>query len=252
MRKTNQYYFLVLLNLFFLYIFDIRFPKNRDIAQKWNSFLGFEPDKIIKGLICAEHFQDECFNHQKNKIELRPSSVPTIHPVPVQSTDAAVTDIASALENVTIVDPSSSSPPTTSHVPLTAAVTDKSDINSTIAAVSSIRYPIFPVQSTAAAVADIASAFENVTIVDPSSSPPTHVPLTAATPDCSNCMNCLLKDMLIKEQNVQINDLRKRLKKTQQKVWYLEKVKTKLNSALLELKEKSLLNEEQCNDLKVC
>lgn len=137
---------------------------------------------------------------------------------------------------------------------LTAATADNSDINATITAVSSIPSPIVPLQSTAAAVADITSALENVTIVDASSPPPKTplVSLTAAIADCSNCMNCFLKDMLIEEKNAQIKDLSKRLKKAQQKIWYLEKVKMKLNSALLELKEKSLLNEEQCNDLKVC
>lgn len=61
-----------------------------------------------------------------------------------------------------------------------------------------------------------------------------------------------MKDKLLEEKDSQIKNLRKRLKKAQQKLWYLENVKKKLNSAFLELKKQSLVTEEQCKVLRVC
>lgn len=58
------------------YPLHTRFPKNREIAAKWNSFLGIDPNKILNGTICAEHFEETCFK-RKDHSELKPNSVPS-------------------------------------------------------------------------------------------------------------------------------------------------------------------------------
>lgn len=182
-------------------------------------------------MICADHFEDECFNslHQKGRIELKPGSVPTKHPNNGQNSTNADID---------------------------------SEKNDTIA-VASVPSPILPASLSIAA---ISSSLEKVTFSDtqiiPSLLSKTNVSLTiataataetaAATSNQNCCMNCCLKDKLIDEKDLQIKNLRKRLKKEQQKLWHLEKVRKKLNTAFLELKNKSLMNEEQCNVLRVC
>lgn len=57
-------------------IIHSRFPKNRDISAKWNLFLGIDPNKILNGTICAEHFDEICFKNRFHS-ELEPNSVPT-------------------------------------------------------------------------------------------------------------------------------------------------------------------------------
>lgn len=53
-----------------------KIPKNRELAQKWLSFLGIEPDSFASGFICNKHFKDNCLN--KDKTRLLPNAAPTI------------------------------------------------------------------------------------------------------------------------------------------------------------------------------
>lgn len=65
------------------------------------------------------------------------------------------------------------------------------------------------------------------------------------------CGACIRKDYVIWEQKETIRDLRKKLKKANDKIWYLENIKRKLDTAFSELKKQNLLNEELCKVLEV-
>lgn len=168
-----------------------------------------------------------------------PSLIFPIFTVPL--TTAAVVAIASALENIKISD---------AALPL-STTSCESYVLTTVSSVSSIPSQIVPVASTAATIAATASALENVTIFDaasPSSTTSYVSPTVAAAgvqySVVSNCKECTLKEDLIKQKDAQIKDLRNRLKKTQRKLWYLQKVKEKLNKAFLKIQNESIANEE--------
>lgn len=86
------------------------------------------------------------------------------------------------------------------------------------------------------------------------SSPALSTVATVNSQICSNtqCMECVMKDSLIEIKDDQIRKLRKTLLKTQKKIWNLQKMKEKLNTAFSELKKKSLIDEELSNALEVC
>lgn len=53
-----------------------KIPKDRELAQKWLSFLGMESDSFASGFICNKHFKDNCLN--KDKTRLLQNAAPTI------------------------------------------------------------------------------------------------------------------------------------------------------------------------------
>lgn len=199
-------------------------------------------------MICADHFEDECINRFKSKgkveLSLKPNSVPTKNPnnkvdadeIEMENGETAST--SSELAQNLGIPPSQIVPPTSK----------KGKKSSKMAAV---------ISHDLSDLTNITSALENFTISDiPSpSSTTSHVPLTAetvtTTGDQNCCMDCRMKDELLENKDAQIKDLRKRLKKMQQKSWHSVKVKEKLNSTLLELKTQSVMNEEQLKVLKV-
>lgn len=65
------------------------------------------------------------------------------------------------------------------------------------------------------------------------------------------CSECETKNELINKQAQQLRTLRKKLKKANQKIWYLEKVKSKLDSAFAEMKNQRILDENLCNTIEV-
>lgn len=69
--------------LFLLYDFSdfsISFPKNKEIAAKWNSFIGIDVNKSLRGRVCSDHFEDEYFLKYKAVLKLKPHAVPTLFP----------------------------------------------------------------------------------------------------------------------------------------------------------------------------
>lgn len=186
----------------FLFIFDcliirIRFPKDETIAKQWNIAIGIDTNKIARGLVCFEHFEDRHFKGKKNKI-LNSDAVPTIFK--------------------------------------TQELADSENGN----------------QSAQIAIAKTANLAYTIAIATPSS--------TIATADTtksahrqivSQCIECDSKDRIIDTKDAQIRILRKSLKEAQKKMWYLEKSKNKLNSALSELREKKVVDENLCKSLEV-
>lgn len=75
---------------------------------------------------------------------------------------------------------------------------------------------------------------------------------SASCETCETCKVCKVKDELIELKEVQIRTLRNKLKKAQNKVYYLETIKRKLDTAFSELKKKSVFNEAICTAMEVC
>lgn len=66
-----------------------------------------------------------------------------------------------------------------------------------------------------------------------------------------NCNECKLKGELIEKQKEQINCLRKRLRKAQNRAFYLNSTKKQLTHTLSELKEQNLIDEKLSKALQV-
>lgn len=170
-----------------------RFPKSREIAEKWNKALGIDSNIILYGYVCADHFENECFAKQ-NKTVLKPNAVPTIN-VNSQScsTIATAYDMAND-HNYCVLGPPTSPPPE-----------------------------------------------ESVQSFDQREST-----------SSSHCNECIIKDELIELKDNQIRTLRNKLLKKQKKVWQLETINKKLNTAFSQLKKQFLINEEQLKFFDVC
>lgn len=67
----------------------------------------------------------------------------------------------------------------------------------------------------------------------------------------SQCQACSKKDHLLREQDYLIKELRKKLKKANTKIWYLENTKLKLKTAFSEMKREQLVTAELCQALEV-
>lgn len=65
---------------------------------------------------------------------------------------------------------------------------------------------------------------------------------------CDKCMS--LNDQM-KEKDAEIVELKKRLRKAQKSIWYLETVKKKLNNAIVDCKKKMMIDEELLITLEV-
>lgn len=77
-------------------------------------------------------------------------------------------------------------------------------------------------------------------------------------PLITQCTQCVKKeylisekDYIISEKDEEIKELHKKLKKANAKIWYLEKIKRKLDSAFSELKQQKLLDENMYETLEV-
>lgn len=66
-----------------------------------------------------------------------------------------------------------------------------------------------------------------------------------------HCEECAKKEYLINTKDEIIKELRKKLKKANTKIWYLETTKRKLGASLSELKKKELLDKKACEALEV-
>lgn len=196
----------------------IRFPKNREIAEKWNVALGFEAEKIIHGLVCVEHFEDDQFK-RRNKTELKPHAVPIVtkHIEKIQNDDVLESNdaIESLVESIEVSATS------------TSVASDTNNDQSSNNVIKSI-------QSSQA-----------VEILD--SCVTEHIPNRSSTP----CKDCVKKNYTINKQQEEIEQLRKKLREANAKISYSEKTRRKLDITISELKKQQLLNEELCNSLEV-
>lgn len=61
------------------------------------------------------------------------------------------------------------------------------------------------------------------------------------------CKACVKKDYLVSIQEDTIKELRKKLKKANNKIWYLESTKRKLDATISEMKEQQLINQDLVN-----
>lgn len=210
----------------------IRFPKNRDIAEKWNSSLGIEANKILHGFVCFEHFENECFK-RKDKSRLSADAVPTIFETqPKLSTEANSDDVCDMPD----IDISS----------------DVSCLTSAVAVVKLNESHCSDGSDQIASPASSSVPFQIASFSSTRSTPSSTIAIVN-NQSCSNtqCKECVLKDDLIEAKEAQIKKLRSNLIKAQKKVWYLESVKRKLNTAFSELKKQSLVDEELSRNLEV-
>lgn len=193
------------------------------IAEKWNAALGFEPQKYISGPVCFEHFEDAHFK-RKNKSVLEPHAVPII----TQSSTIEENQNNNAHELDYSVD-------STNEVLITNA---SSAINS----------------SKAIDILDDCTA-EHISDCSSSGSSIPSIPTVATTESQSylktQCEECVKKDYLVNKQKLEIIQLRKKVKKANEKIWNLEKMKRKLDTAFFELKQHQLLDDELCKSLEV-
>lgn len=67
----------------------------------------------------------------------------------------------------------------------------------------------------------------------------------------SSCFECEEYAALIERKNVEIRSLKKELKKANQKIWYLEKIKRNLHAAFLQLKKEKIIDAKQREFLEV-
>lgn len=273
----------------------IRFPKDRTVAAKWNLFLGVETSKILNGMICCMHFEDQCFE-RRNKARIKANSVPTIFEIqsnepteiasiPIRTysrysqysrASAASTTIAivPTIPNSSTVNRFSVQPTCPTHTMLRSLHTHPSHVPETIALVSSApTAQTVPSSSSANTFSlQLAHTLLHSLNTHPTSTPqtiatatleatshqaraysrPSGPPTTIATASSFHCDECIKKDALIEIKEAQIRQLRNKLKKAQKKIYYLETVKRKLNSALSDLKKKWLVDEQLLKTLDLC
>lgn len=205
----------------------VRFPKDREVAVKWNLALGIEADKYLCGHVCMQHFEDECFK-TKRKLELKQNTVPTIFKTK-QSNDADCTDCAQSIAFDVIENLTSSSAAST------IAMVSQNNENLPIPHFSDDIIEN-PTSSGADYTRHIYTSSSIDTVVDKR----------------TWCTECLLKDEIIEQKDVQLKTLRKKLRAAQKNNWHLESVKRKLDTSLLDLKNQSIINEQLSDILEVC
>lgn len=181
-------------------------------------------------MICRNHFETECFA-RTNKSALRIDAIPTKNGL-------------SPLSNIGKADAVNDNDQIGDEIPSTIEIVNSNDqigaeISSTIAIVDSNDQIGDEISSTIA----IVNSNDRIVLNSHEVSP---------TIPKDQCKNCRIKDALIEAKDLEIQQMRKQLLKTQKKVWYLETVKRKLGTAFLELKKQSLVNEELSNILEVC
>lgn len=62
---------------------------------------------------------------------------------------------------------------------------------------------------------------------------------------------CEKKDALIELRDIEIRRLKRKLRKAQKKVWYLETTKRKLDVALVHMKKQKIIDEKHASILEV-
>lgn len=193
----------------------LRYPRNRTQAEEWNSSLGFEANKIIRGFVCVEHFGDECF--ERNTTNLRANAVPT---------KPAVEEVGPNEIDCTeqTVSPSSTIAMVNNQYSVDIDNVDNVD-NDVVGEIVS------PPPSTCEECKEKDAMVEK------------------KEAEIENLKYSLEK--MRQKHEAEITELKARLRKTQKQVWYLETVKRKLEAAFDELKKQSLVDEELCRGLEV-
>lgn len=203
----------------------IRFPRNPEIAKKWNIALGIDSEKIVYGFVCFEHFEDKHFK-RKNKTELKPEAVPIISMIIDEA--VAVTNSTESIESKNTQGQFSNNSIEFSSSQFTDTVDScTNNANNATELISDCEY-----RSEA--------IFGEAKIAD------CQLNLNSGT-----CEKCAWKDQKISEKEDHIQRLRKELKNAKNKIYYLENTKRKLTEAFSELKQQQLINEEISKNLEV-
>lgn len=208
-----------------------KIPRNREIAEKWLSFLGIQ--STAHGFICNKHFKDEHMN--KAKTRLFPNAAPTIwdvsknigtadrisFPLSICTTiTRAEPELKKSNQNLNIDDDGTDG--TTNHI-------DLMDTMHTFTPPSSPLSPALPSTTAMADTTKIAKRTEKI---------------------CSNSQ-CMAKDVQIDRLQAEIRLLKNKLVKVQRKVSYLQRIKRNLDSAFSDMKKQNIINEERCKLLEV-
>lgn len=205
-----------------------RIPKKIETAVLWKSAIGSKANNF-DGLICIKHFEPESLKHNrsKNRMELKPNSIPSLFNTEQnnQTTPTASTVIEAARdESVENVD----------HLENADDVTD-------VTSVLDHCNGSAPFSSFTSTTAEKYCSDHIVTTK----------PIDKVVDQQMWCTDCMLKDEINEQKNIEIKRLRKKLKDHQKKNWYLESIKRKLDAALMDLKNRTLIDQEQRDILEV-
>lgn len=267
-----------------------RIPKNPEIAKKWQDVLGNEVANF-QGSVCIEHFTDDCLKAKKskNRAELKPNSIPTVFnvsdiPTPGSTSTTRLTRVSDHCKSHRDI----TSPTSMTSAPSSTLLCDTSD-NDSIEPSTYSTSPLVeinrkaidhckghtnrasPVPMTSAPSSTLLCDTRDNDSIEPSTSTtsPTVGIDRNASDHCKGhiftsssidkvvderiwCTKCIEKDEIIEKKDLEIQNLRKKLKAAQKKNWHLESTKRKLDDALSKLKNDSLIDEKLYQTLEVC
>lgn len=78
-----------------------RFPKDSKLAAKWNDAIGIRSGNF-QGLVCVNHFEDECLKNVRNRKALKPNSTPTIFEIKEKQQNSVTDDIGEGCSNTDV------------------------------------------------------------------------------------------------------------------------------------------------------
>lgn len=209
--------------------------------MEWNRQIGLSTEikmPITHGLVCFEHFQSSDFKNKGNEnIQLIPGSIPTIFNIAVNSEE-----------------PQAPQEPQ-DHPKIIEKFNDnnKSDDSDDSIPISDSTY-LNKIGASNVPESDTYDLPDPSDIFVPEYDEPEPPESTfSCTRNVQNqCEQCLSKEVLIEKYQAEIKGLRKKLKQMQNKAYYLETIKSKLNKTLSEMKDQRIVDSKICNALEVC
>lgn len=222
-----------------------RFPKDRNISKQWNLALGFDVDKFIGyGCVCFKHFARECFDGQK----LKTNAVPTIIDECVAE-NSIVPNVQT--ESITSVAPNlcSSSTTTAGTVDLQNIPCMECEQKNQLMKIKDVKIKMLSMSCQ--------KKHELLKVKEAEIQE-----LSKQTNELQKIYESTIQKLLeknqmydaleysLQEKDDKIHEMSKLLDKSRKKVWYLEKVKQKLNTTISKLSE-SLITDDQRLALEV-
>lgn len=185
--------------------YHIRFPKNNDLAIKWNEALGLSG--IKNGMVCQNHFNANEFKRRHGEIV-----GPGKFAIPIIYTVSSEQNVKAVQQDI-LEDP----------IQVLTQAIDKSFIFSN-------------------------DSNEAVETFEQSEQRECH----NAVDHNNICQECLLKDEMLRKNQIQIEKLKSDLKSMRNKVDYLKSTRLELNATLKKLQEEKLVDEKLITALEVC
>lgn len=236
--------------LFMLFIDFTRISNDRNVSEQWNLALGFETNKMFHGFVCFKHFENDCFNGNKLKV----NAINTI--IESHSCSSIGIDAASDITNPDlIVQPNETNEQ--NHNRCFDQVDQIPSTSSSSYLVAPTAATVDPMQCTECKKKDQWLQMKDVKIRMLSTS-------TQKMRESMKLKDAKIQEMLTKcrlydelkvtleQSEFKNQEITKQLKATKYKIWALEKVRRDLKTTINELSKKSLITEEQRSILEVC